>query len=75
MIRTDTCVYTRTVHEGDEHFILGPHPQWPQIVLASPCSGHGFKFASIIGEILADLALTGTTDKPIDRFSPARFGA
>jgi sarcosine oxidase len=75
VIRTDTCVYTRTVHEGDEHFILGPHTQWPQIVLASPCSGHGFKFASIIGEILADLALTGTTDKPIDRFSPARFGA
>jgi sarcosine oxidase len=71
--RTATCVYTRTRYEGDEHFILGPHPDWPQIVIASPCSGHGFKFASILGEILGDLATTGTTDKPIELFSPSRF--
>jgi sarcosine oxidase len=70
--QTRTCVYTRS---PDEHFILGPHPDWPQIVLASPCSGHGFKFASLIGEILADLATTGATEAPIGLFSPTRFGA
>jgi sarcosine oxidase len=71
-VRTETCVYTRVTR--DEDFIIGPDPDWPHVILASPCSGHGFKFASIIGEVLADLALTGATDKPIDRFSPARFG-
>ncbi|MGC1303188.1 MAG: N-methyl-L-tryptophan oxidase [Caulobacteraceae bacterium] len=64
------CTYTRT---PDEHFVLGPHPDAPQIVLASPCSGHGFKFASIIGEILADLVLTGATPHPIGLFSPGRL--
>jgi hypothetical protein len=38
--RTSLCVYTRS---PDEHFVLGQHPEAPQIVLASPCSGHGFK--------------------------------
>jgi sarcosine oxidase len=69
--RMATCFYTRS---PDEHFILGPSPGSPRIILASPCSGHGFKFASIIGEILADLAITGETDKPIGLFSPTRFG-
>jgi len=68
--RTATCVYTRA---PDEHFILGPHPDWPQIVIASPCSGHGFKFASILGEVLAELATTGATDKPVGLFSPTRL--
>ena len=70
VMRTAACTYTRT---PDEHFVLGPHPAHPAIILASPCSGHGFKFASVIGEILADLAMTGATDKPIDLFSPARL--
>ncbi len=51
------CMFTNT---PDEHFILDSHPQHPQVVLASPCSGHGYKFCSVIGEILADLA-TGDT--------------
>ena len=51
------CMFTNT---PDEHFILDTHPQHPQVVLASPCSGHGYKFCSVIGEILADLA-TGDT--------------
>jgi len=42
-------------------------------VQASPCSGHGFKFAPVIGEILADLAVVGRTDRDISRFSLARF--
>jgi sarcosine oxidase len=67
--RTHVCAYSRS---PDEHFIVGLHPQSPQIVLASPCSGHGFKFASIIGEMLADLAMDRSTDWPIDLFRPDR---
>jgi sarcosine oxidase len=48
------CMFTNT---PDEHFILDHHPAHKQVVLASPCSGHGYKFCSVIGEILADLAM------------------
>jgi sarcosine oxidase len=65
-----TCLYTMTP-DGD--FILDRLPDWPQIIVASPCSGHGFKFAPVIGEILADLAIRGGTDHDISRFSLARF--
>ena len=68
--RGAACTYTST---PDEHFVIGLHPDAPQIVLASPCSGHGFKFSSIIGEVLADLALERTTDKPIGLFDPRRL--
>ena len=47
------CMFTNT---PDEHFVLDHHPDYRQVVLASPCSGHGYKFCSVIGEILADLA-------------------
>ncbi|HEU5316406.1 MAG TPA: N-methyl-L-tryptophan oxidase [Chloroflexota bacterium] len=50
------CLYTLT---PDGHFVIDSHPAHPQVVFASACSGHGFKFASVVGEILADLALTG----------------
>jgi sarcosine oxidase len=53
-------------------FVIGLSPQHPQVVLASPCSGHGFKFASVVGEIVADLATTGATRQPIEPFSPQR---
>lgn len=65
-----TCIYT---HAPDEDFILDAHPLYPQIVLASPCSGHGFKFASVIGEILADLSTKGSTPHDISRFRLDRF--
>ena len=66
IIAVETCRYTMT---PDEDFILDLHPAHPQIVIASPCSGHGFKFAVLIGRILADLALRGTTEHNINRFS------
>jgi sarcosine oxidase len=44
------CLYTNT---PDFHFLIDEHPQFPQVIIASPCSGHGFKFASAIGESLA----------------------
>lgn len=64
------CFYTRT---ADEHVALGPHPADARILLASPCSGHGFKFASLIGEILADLALDGGTRHDIGLFGLGRL--
>ena len=65
VIETVTCRYTMT---PDEHFIIDYHPAYPQIVIASPCSGHGFKFGVIIGRILADLATHGATRYPLERF-------
>ena len=50
------CMYTNT---PDEHFWIDAHPQFPQVVIASPCSGHGFKFSSVMGEILSDLLMRG----------------
>lgn len=70
LIDTATCMYTTT---PDHHFILSAHPQHEQVIIASPCSGHGFKFGSVIGEILADLATERTTRHPVDLFSVGRF--
>jgi sarcosine oxidase len=67
---TMTCMYTNT---PDQHFVIGAHPRHPQVVIASPCSGHGFKFASVVGEVLADLALDGATRHPIGLFDINRF--
>lgn len=71
LVETITCMYTLT---PDHHFVIGRHPDHSQVVIASPCSGHGYKFATVVGEILADLAIDGTTRHPIDLFSPTRFG-
>jgi sarcosine oxidase len=64
-----TCIYTKT---PDEDFIIDLHPDDNRIVIASPCSGHGYKFASVIGEVLADLAMDGATSHDISRFSIGR---
>lgn len=65
------CMFTNT---PDGHFIIDQHPQYPQIVYASPCSGHGYKFASVIGEIMAELADVGHTRWDISLFRADRFG-
>jgi sarcosine oxidase len=65
-----TCLYTMTP-DGD--FIIDRLAGATNIVVASPCSGHGFKFSPVIGEILADLALKRTTAHDISRFRLARF--
>jgi len=70
LIKAATCLYTMTP-DGD--FIIDRLPGAPQIVVASPCSGHGFKFAPVIGEILADLVTKGATGHDIGRFSLSRF--
>jgi sarcosine oxidase len=65
IVADNSCRYTMT---PDEDFILDRHPEHPQIVIASACSGHGFKFGIVIGRILADLATRGTTAHDITRF-------
>ena len=69
-VRYKTCLYTMT---PSHHFVLDRHPGHDNVFIASCCSGHGFKFASVIGEILAELALQGKTRHPIELFNINRF--
>jgi hypothetical protein len=57
----------------DKHFIIDLHPEYPQVSFATGFSGHGFKFASVVGEIMADLADWGRTRHDIQLFNLARF--
>ena len=50
-----TCLYTNTT---DGHFLIAPHARHDEVLIVSACSGHGFKFASAIGEAVADLTMT-----------------
>jgi len=65
-----TCMFTNT---PDEHFIVDVLPGNSQVVVAAGFSGHGFKFASVIGEILSDLAINGETEHNIDLLKIDRF--
>jgi sarcosine oxidase len=65
-----TCMFTNA---PDGHFLLDLHPEQPQVAYASACTGHGFKFASVIGEILADLAQYRQTRHNIELFTHNRF--
>ncbi len=68
--RSAVCMYTNT---PDELFVIGPAPALPGVTVLGGFSGHGFKFAPVMGDVAADLALDGRTGHPIERFSPARF--
>lgn len=70
LLRAVACMYTNT---PDEDFVIAHHPTAPQVTLAAGFSGHGFKFAAVVGEILADLTCDGTTRHPIGLFTPSRF--
>ena len=59
---------------ADEHFVIDRHPAWERVVIASPCSGHGFKHSAAVGETLAQLALDGESDIEISAFALARLG-
>jgi sarcosine oxidase len=70
--RLMACIFTNT---PDEHFVLDVLPDAPQVSVAAACSGHGYKFASVVGEIMADLATDGATRHDIGFLSLARFAA
>jgi len=65
-----TCMYTMS---EDGHFVVDRYPGTNHVYFAAGLSGHGFKFASVLGEVLADLAVDGRTDHPIDFLSISRF--
>lgn len=65
-VKSVTCRYTML---PSEDFLIDLLPGEPSIVVCSACSGHGFKFTSVIGELLADLAQNGGTELPIAPFS------
>jgi glycine/D-amino acid oxidase-like deaminating enzyme len=70
LTESTVCLYTNT---PDTHFILDRHPEHQRVIVASPCSGHGFKFASAIGEILADLAMERAPVFDLSPFRATRF--
>ncbi len=70
LLEAETCLYTMT---PDWHFIIDRPAAQRALVYAAGFSGHGFKFAAVIGEILADLAVCGRTSHEIAFLSPARF--
>jgi sarcosine oxidase len=65
------CLYTMT---PDAHFIIDRHPAHPHVVFAAGLSGHGFKFAPVLGQALAELALDGATSLPIGFLKLERLG-
>ena len=65
LLATAVCMYTNT---PDRHFLIDAHPNHPQVWIASPCSGHGFKFSSAVGELLADLLIDGTSRFDLSMF-------
>lgn len=69
-VRSLSCLYTVTRDFG---FVIDRHPGMEHVILASPCSGHGFKHSAAIGEALAQLALTGRSDADLGSFALARF--
>ncbi len=72
VVATGTCMYTMS---PDTHFIIDRHPQHDHVVFATGFSGHGYKFAPVIGEILADLVSEGKTGHDISLFAAGRFRA
>ena len=70
VLDASTCMYTMT---PDEHFIIEHHPAYRQVTIAAGFSGHGFKLSSVVGEILADLAVEGATKHNIALFKTQRF--
>jgi sarcosine oxidase len=64
------CLYTNT---PDGHFVIDRHPRHGNVIIVSPCSGHGFKFSSAVGEVVADLVTTGASRFDLAPFSLRRF--
>ncbi len=69
-VKAVSCLYTVTT---DSNFVIDAHPEFENVLLASPCSGHGFKHSAAIGEALAQWATTGKTAIDLSAFSFARF--
>jgi sarcosine oxidase len=71
-LRAAPCMYSNT---PDEHFVIGRHPAHARVALAGGFSGHGYKFAPVVGEIVAALLADEDPGFSLDLFAPARFAA
>ena len=71
-IMLKACIFTNS---PDEHFIIDNLPDAPQVSIAAGFSGHGYKFCSLVGEVMADLAIDGDTRHDIGLFRLDRFNA
>jgi sarcosine oxidase len=71
LLRSRVCMYTNT---PDEHFVVGRLARAPHVVVLGGFSGHGYKMASVIGEVAADLVERGESAFDLGMFSPERFG-
>jgi sarcosine oxidase len=71
-VKAVSCLYTAT---PDFHFVIDRHPRLPHVIVASPCSGHGFKHSAAVGEALAQWAVDGESELDIGKFSLGRFEA
>jgi sarcosine oxidase len=65
-----TCLFEPS---PDEHFLIDHHPEVPAAIVGAGFSGHGYKFCSVVGEVLADLAIDGSTRHDIGLFRLDRF--
>jgi sarcosine oxidase len=70
-VRAVTCLYTMTPDYG---FVIDRHPDFERVIIAAPCSGHGFKHSPAIGEALAQLAIDGESAFDLGACKFARFG-
>lgn len=70
-IASTTCLYSNT---PDFNFAVGPHPDDGRVFLVSACSGHGFKFASVLGEVIAGMASGERIRYDLSFLGPDRFG-
>jgi sarcosine oxidase len=71
-VKAVSCLYTAT---PDFHFVVDRHPRMPNVIVASPCSGHGFKHSAAVGEALAELVVDGKSAIDLAPFSFARLRA
>jgi sarcosine oxidase len=71
-VRQSVCLYTKT---PDSHFCIDRHPDWDNVVFGAGFSGHGFKFTTVLGEALADLAMSRRTNLPVGFLSLRRLNA
>ncbi len=69
-LRSTVCLYTVTPDSG---FVIDRVPEMPQVWVASPCSGHGFKHSPALGEALAERVLTGKSARDVSAFALQRF--
>jgi sarcosine oxidase len=70
VVKSAACLYTVT---SDHQFIVDKHPEYPNVLLASPCSGHGFKHSAAIGESLAQWTTDGASEIDLSAFALSRF--